>query len=260
MDAVETRLPNGMTVYHHHREQSLDLTWMYNEIFRDEGYLHNGFFKLDESNEVIFDCGANIGLFTLWVALRCPNATIYPVEPIPNTFHMLERNVAQHGFSSRVRAYSIGLGEFPTKGGPHDRVVDFRFYPEYSSVSTCLWDEKKDVAGQFCEEGTFDRFEVVKCKVRCLGDIIEETGVKKIDYLKIDVEGNELDVINGLYEDDWKKIQQVCAEVQPANGKIEKFKTILTDKGFEVEESLSTNDHPDYPNVLVHGRRPAHDK
>jgi hypothetical protein len=42
-----------------------------------------------------------------------------------------------------------------------------------------------------------------------------------------------------------------------ANAKIEKFKIILTDKGFEMEESPACIDYPDFPNVLVHGRRPV---
>jgi FkbM family methyltransferase len=194
---------------------------MYNEIFRDACYLHNDFFKMDEITEVIFDCGANIGLFTLWAALRCPNATIYAFEPIPQIFYTMTRNIARYNFSNRVQAYNIGLGELPANGGAHDQEVDFRFYPELSSMSTCLWQEH-ELVRKFGTEGALDRFEVLKCKVRCLGDIIEETGVKKIDYLKIDVEGKELDVINGLYEDDWKGIQQVCAEVQPSNDKKER--------------------------------------
>jgi hypothetical protein len=140
MADVEFRLPTGMVIYYHHRGHPVrDLLWMYNEIFRDACYLHNDFFKMDEITEVIFDCGANIGLFTLWAALRCPNATIYAFEPIPQIFYTMTRNIARYNFSNRVQAYNIGLGELPANGGAHDQEVDFRFYPELSSMSTCLW-------------------------------------------------------------------------------------------------------------------------
>lgn len=46
---------------------------------------------------LIVDCGANIGLATLWFANRFPEATIYSVEPEDENFVMLERNSAAYG-------------------------------------------------------------------------------------------------------------------------------------------------------------------
>jgi FkbM family methyltransferase len=64
---------------------------------------------------VIVDCGANIGYASIWFATRYPRAMIYAVEPEPNNFALLARNVApypnvtpiQAGISDRVTQISL---------------------------------------------------------------------------------------------------------------------------------------------------------
>jgi FkbM family methyltransferase len=34
----------------------------------------------------VIDCGANVGLFALWVAQRCPHAQVLAFEPSPSTY------------------------------------------------------------------------------------------------------------------------------------------------------------------------------
>jgi hypothetical protein len=35
---------------------------------------------------LVIDCGANVGLFALWVAQRCPHAQVLAFEPSPSTY------------------------------------------------------------------------------------------------------------------------------------------------------------------------------
>jgi FkbM family methyltransferase len=64
---------------------------------------------------VIIDCGANIGLASIWFALRYPRAAVCAVEPEPGNFAMLRRNVAacanvtpiQAGISDRVTRVAL---------------------------------------------------------------------------------------------------------------------------------------------------------
>jgi FkbM family methyltransferase len=53
---------------------------------------------------VIVDCGANIGCATIWFALRFPRAIIYAVEPEPQTFMTLGRNVSAYGNVTPIEA------------------------------------------------------------------------------------------------------------------------------------------------------------
>src|SRR6516165_11969641 len=49
-------------------------------------------------DDIVFDVGANIGVFTLCAAKQ--GAHIYAYEPIPQTFEVLQHNIQLHGFES----------------------------------------------------------------------------------------------------------------------------------------------------------------
>ena len=52
--------------------------------------------------------------------------------------------------------------------------------------------------------------------------------------MKIDVEGEEYEVLNGINQSDWNKIQQIVLEVQDTEGRISKIQTLLENQGFRI--------------------------
>jgi FkbM family methyltransferase len=71
---------------------------------------------------IIIDCGANIGLASVWYATRYPNARVIAVEPEPENFRILAMNAAsyanitpiQGGISDRqTRATLVNAGDEP---------------------------------------------------------------------------------------------------------------------------------------------------
>ena len=148
------------------------------------------------------------------------------------------------------------IGAFPTdEGVPHDRVMEFYFYPEVPNMCTCYPQEKQELLEQFYGPELFQRYEAVQCPVRCLGDIIQEEGIGEIDYLKIDVEGAELDVVEGLYPNDWLKVKQIAVEVEPTRSKIPKFEQLLEKHGFEFALTGADPNHAEFPNRAIWGRK-----
>ena len=107
------RLPNGMTIDHH---GSFQTSIIYKEVFEDEVYLKHGITLKD--GDVVFDVGANIGLFTLFVNRICPTAQIYAFEPLPPNFELLRANAD----SSQHRRASFQLRSFGKLG---DRKLHF---------------------------------------------------------------------------------------------------------------------------------------
>ncbi|MFJ1823233.1 FkbM family methyltransferase, partial [Streptomyces sp. NPDC088178] len=85
-----------------------------------------------------------------------------------------------------------------------------------------------------------------RCRLRALSDVIEETGVERIDLLKIDVQRAELDVLRGVDERHWSLIQQISMEVHdekgtPTEGRVQLVTDLLTENGFRAavaEEDL----------------------
>ena len=77
--------------------------------------------------------------------------------------------------------------------------------------------------------------EVFKCTVKPLSSILDQqqlTG-KKIDMMKIDVEGAEWEVLQGLSDANWRDIDQMVVEVHDGKqGRIAQVKQLLKERGF----------------------------
>ncbi len=80
---------------------------------------------------VIVDCGANIGISSVWYAQRYPRARIIAVEPEPENFRILSMNAAnypnivavQGGVSDRQTRVSLtNAGDAPGPGKPRKAV------------------------------------------------------------------------------------------------------------------------------------------
>lgn len=60
--------------------------------------------------DVLFDIGANIGIYSLYAALRHPGLRVVAFEPEYANLHLLRDNVAANGLQDRVTIYAMGLG------------------------------------------------------------------------------------------------------------------------------------------------------
>jgi len=243
------RLPNGMVVVQLNRNETDNL---YQEIFEDGIYLKHGI-RL-APNACVFDVGANIGLFTLFVTQHRPDAKIYAFEPLGPIYEKLSINARLYNTSAKLFAY--GLSD-------QEKTESFDYYPRYTAksgvsayadavdevevVKTFLRNQQRqgvaeaqsliDVEDELL--GNLFESEKHECSMRRLSDVIKEQGIDHIDLLKIDVQRAEADVLNGLDEDDWPKIQQLVMEVHDSpdhatSGRVEEFTRMLENRGFDV--------------------------
>ncbi len=124
------QLPNGLSVFHVNKHET---DFLYKEIFAERLYLKHGITL--ESTACVFDIGANIGLFSLFVKTECAAARIHAFEPIPELNRILKLNMSRYGQS--VMVYENGVSD--TEG---DAV--FTYYPGYSILSGLHADVTKD--------------------------------------------------------------------------------------------------------------------
>lgn len=124
---------------------------------------------LDEG-AVILDIGANIGSHTVYWALERNAKKIYSFEPLPDTFSILQTNIKLNNLEDRVRIYDVGLSDTVCH-------TDVQHYSEMNIGGTSFI---KRESGQF-QFKTLDSFNIQE----------------HIDLIKIDVEGAEVDVLNG---------------------------------------------------------------
>lgn len=103
----------------------------------------------------------------------------------------------------------------------------------------------------------------VECELVSLQWLLEhkiKTEGQRIDLIKIDVEGAELKVLQGISEDTFNKTDNVVVEVHDENESLEKIKTLLRDRGFRVSVGREDWEFHKFENLyLVYGVKPEHD-
>jgi FkbM family methyltransferase len=77
------------------------------EVWYEEAYTRN--FYTPAAGDVVLDLGANIGLFSAWLARRYPACRVIAFEPAEENYQMLQRNLAGFGVRNVV-AHQLGLG------------------------------------------------------------------------------------------------------------------------------------------------------
>lgn len=120
--------------------------------------------------EVIVDCGANIGLTVRYLNAAYPLARIIAVEPAPDNFGLLLKNI--HGITN-IQAVRAGI--WPSQGRLGLRTEGLR----PSSFRTVASD-------------TVGEVEALTIPI-----ILERFGIDRISLLKIDIEGSELELFTG---------------------------------------------------------------
>ncbi|HMJ66305.1 MAG TPA: FkbM family methyltransferase, partial [Candidatus Binatia bacterium] len=234
-------LPGGLEIVHLNQYET---DYLYKEIFADQCYLRHGIQLRD--GDTVLDIGANIGLFSLFVMSRCKNPRIYAFEPAPEAYELLRANCNAYG--SSVQTTNVGISD-------RTKTATFTFYEKSSVFSSFHSDESEDrhaiqtvvrnmlksestVGGtveEYIDELTNDRLHQKKyeCQLISISDIIRDNQIDRINLLKIDAEKSELDIIQGINESDWSKIDQVVIEVHDRTGEVvQRITKLLNEKGY----------------------------
>ncbi|MER5704800.1 FkbM family methyltransferase [Micromonospora sp. NPDC002296] len=208
--------------------------FIYAEIFQDNNYDHAG---LPEAPFVV-DVGANIGLFSLFMKRRYPSARIAAFEPAPQNVEALRQNLALH------RAEGVTIHPF-CLGAEDQAEARLTYYPEMPGNST-LHPREKDLQRSLMGERLGDDRAAelftateVTVPVHRLSRVLAEHhgGETAIDLLKVDVEGAELDVLNGIDAADWARIGTVLLEVTDFDGKLTGALDLLHRHGFRTTDT-----------------------
>lgn len=235
-------LPNGLEIAY---QSKAELEQIYDDIFEKRVYTRQGITLRD--GDTVFDVGGNIGLFTVFVALHWPAARIWTFEPAPPLFNILSANAAPYG--ERVHLLNCGLSSQPGE-------AELTFYPHTSGMSSFYPDELEEREAlrtlihnemargkegvedllKYEDELLAERFrrETLTCRLRTLSEVIREEGVSRIDLIKIDVEKSEMDVLAGLDEEDWPKLQQAVLEVHDLGDRLKEVSELFRAHGFNV--------------------------
>src|SRR5437016_2950527 len=137
------------------------------------------------AGDVVVDVGAHIGRYALRAATKA--SKVIAVEPDPSNFTLLERNVRMNGFSNVV------LVPHALSSVPGTRAL---WLAGSGNTGTSSVDPDASRArGGARSPGT------VPVEALTLDELVESVGLTRIDWLKVDVEGHEIAVLQGRSEE-----------------------------------------------------------
>lgn len=186
------------------------------EIFKDEIYK----FTSDIEKPYIVDCGANMGLSILFFKNLYPKSKIIAFEPDENTFNILKKNTHEYGESVELHREAVWTEN-----------TELTFFSEGSLAGSTVVDFS-------------NRNDVKKVKAIDFKKYLN----KKIDFLKIDIEGAENELIFDI-KDHLFNVNKLFLEYHGIIGEKQNLGNILsliTDNGFEYYIRLAgeTISHP----------------
>jgi FkbM family methyltransferase len=219
-----------------HCTNEQEAEFLYKKIFVEQEYGN----VVYPPGGTIVDCGGNIGMFSLYAGQKTSSiatARITVFEPISELAKCIEWNMRDHLPNHMCKIMPLAVSD---RSGEE---VTLDYLPMYTLLSGQAARENKDVyANAFglgipSQDQIEDAFlaEERKARTITLADALpcEEYGT--IDVLKIDVEGMEHAVVNGMTDELLSRVRQIIIEVHDVENRIEEIRDRLVSAGFTVE-------------------------
>jgi FkbM family methyltransferase len=164
-DIVQTRLPDGTIL------QPIDnmgqIIWeIYTEQTMDRFYRYR-------DDDIVVDVGAHVGLFTLKAAKNVRSGIVIAIEPNPSNYELLLKNIASNKMKN-VKSLNVALADFNGN-------TELYLAEESGMHSMAIRRSSKYITVQ----------------ARTLDQLVNELKLKKVNFIKIDVEGSAFTVLKG---------------------------------------------------------------
>ena len=140
--------------------------------------------------DVVIDIGANIGYYALQEArLVGPEGMVYAIEPVVENYELLCKNIELNGYTN-IKPYLLAIGNRTGKEELHR-----------TKQSNCgvIWGEtprSQRFKRRMKQIGT----DVIEVDTMTLDDFIKREGISPPDFIRMDVEGYEVAIIEGMKE------------------------------------------------------------
>jgi FkbM family methyltransferase len=134
--------------------------------------------KYIKPGDTVIEAGANIGSETLLIAKIASGGHVHAFEPNPYTFQRLKINVSVNELTN-VNIYDCALGESNSN-------IQFNIFPKDFCNS--------GMSSKYMETAKTRKIDVVQ---KTLDSFIEENNINKVDFIKMDIQGAEMDMLTG---------------------------------------------------------------
>lgn len=181
----------------------------------------------DGSN--IIDVGCNIGIFSLFANKTFPNSNIYSFEPNNITFKILKRTIDINNLNNNINIFNCALGD---KEGNKKLRISKDALASGSAIAD----------SQIVSEKNYFSSESVNVNITTIDKFVIDKNIKKVDFIKIDSEGYEKNILLGA-KNTIQKFNPtiVCSAYHLKDDKTEipdLIKSLFKDYGFEIENRV----------------------
>lgn len=181
------------------------------EIFILKVYNNHDKMQINDS-DIVVDIGAHIGIFSNYVASINRSGKIFSFEPNPENFQYLEENIRINNFDN-VNIFNMGIAKFSGKAklflsnattGSHSLVRETDKFVEISTIS--------------------------------VNSLFEHCGIERCDFLKIDTEGSEYEILFNMDKKHLGNVSRIAIEYHDhPDYNVHDLGEFLKQNNFEVE-------------------------
>jgi len=162
----------------------------YHEVYTREDYV-KGVCRV-EPGDIVVDCGGNIGIFTSF-ALDMGASRVFSFEPFPNNYELNKKN------NPNAQVFNLAVSNVS------DETIELLYTHTGNGGHSIIETEFDRDPGHYEHKNIF-------VKTITLDDIITQNFIDHIDFLKVDTEGAELKIFEGLSNDNLNKIRCIALE------------------------------------------------
>jgi FkbM family methyltransferase len=174
------------------------------------------FLRSIKPGDIVFDVGANIGEFTILLSHAVGSTgKVYAFEPVPRTFEILSRNVNRSRIANRVILNRCAVSDHLGHATIHMPASDHT-EASLTDHSFASWSSKSVTS--------------FECALETLDNYTATHSIQRVDFVKIDVEGAEMLVLNGM--------QNILRESPPLL-MLEAFSPWMKDFGFTINDMFT---------------------
>jgi FkbM family methyltransferase len=155
------------------RSMGASLYWTGFHEFRELLFLE----RYLKSDMTFVDIGANQGEYSLFAAKRLSKGIVLAFEPLPSIRTVLNENISLNGFVN-IRVFDFGLSD---KSG---QLVLHEIEDVHEGLATSYLGERKSKS-------------TMTISLKSLDEVMLEFPLLKVDVMKIDIEGGELNALKG---------------------------------------------------------------
>lgn len=183
LNLLNYRLPdpidiNGMKMFHCTSDGMKRLGWIF--AFNYEPQTQRIFEQIVKPSMAVVDIGAHIGYYSLLSAkLTGANGKIYAFEPTPFLYSILQKNIRANGLEKRAEAFPLALGNHSVK-------------------KMCFFIGETTTSSLFHIPGRVGAS--IEVEMVSLDDFFRKRNWPKVDIVKIDAEGAEKIIVEGMRE------------------------------------------------------------